>query len=69
MKSTNNSQTTEDMNKKAIAPTWQSCIVEELSDEAASALRGGGRRYTASEIDPATSYQLLSSATGGSLGG
>jgi hypothetical protein len=41
MKSTNNTQTNEDMNKKAIAPTWQSCIVEELSDEAQAAVNGG----------------------------
>ena len=44
MKSTNNTQTTEDMNEKAIALTEQSFIVEELSDEAASAV-SGGRTY------------------------
>ena len=42
MKSTNNPQTTEDMNQKAIALTEPDCIVEELSDEAASAVSGGG---------------------------
>jgi hypothetical protein len=41
MKSTNNAQTTEAMNEKAIAPTWQSFIVEELSDGAQAAVSGG----------------------------
>jgi hypothetical protein len=41
MKSTNNPQITEDMNKKAIALTEQDYIIEELSDEAASAVSGG----------------------------
>jgi hypothetical protein len=41
MKSTNNPQTTEDMNQKAIALTEQDCIIEELSDEAQAAVSGG----------------------------
>jgi hypothetical protein len=46
MKSTNNPQATEDMNKKAIAPTEPDCIIEELSDEAAAAVSGGGYPLT-----------------------
>jgi hypothetical protein len=42
MKSTNNSQTTEAVKKNAIAPTWQSHIVEDLSSEAQAAVSGGG---------------------------
>jgi hypothetical protein len=45
MKSTNNTQTTEDMNQKAIALTEPDCIIEELSDEAALAVSGGARWY------------------------
>jgi hypothetical protein len=45
MKSINNTQTTEDMNQKGIAPDKQSFIVEELSDEAASAVSGGAMTY------------------------
>jgi hypothetical protein len=50
MKSTNHAQTTEAVNKKAvaeqfpegvIAPTWQSHIVDDLNDEAAVAIVGG----------------------------
>jgi hypothetical protein len=41
MKSTNSAQTTEAVKKKAIAPTWQACIVEELNDEAQAAVTGG----------------------------
>jgi hypothetical protein len=41
MKSTNNPQATEDMNKKAIALKEPNCIIEELSDDAAAKVRGG----------------------------
>jgi hypothetical protein len=44
MKSTNNAQTTEAVNEKAIAPTWQSCIVEDLSDETQAAMSGGAKK-------------------------
>ena len=52
MKATNNAQATEDMNKGAIALEKQSFIVEELSDEAASAVSGGRQRrvITSEEI-------------------
>ena len=49
MKSTNNAQTTEAVNKSAIAPTWQSHLVEDLSDEAAAQVcggRAGGKKNT-----------------------
>jgi hypothetical protein len=57
MKSTNNTQTTEDMNHKAIgyasaeriAFTERSFIVEELSDEAQSAISGGRDRQYISD--------------------
>ncbi len=41
MKSTNNNQTTEDMNNSENAPTWQDHITEELSDDAQAAVSGG----------------------------
>lgn len=49
MKSTNNTQTTEAVKKSAIAPTWQSHIIEELSDETAAKVcggRAGGKKNT-----------------------
>jgi hypothetical protein len=54
MKSTNNVQTTEAVHEKAIAPTWQSHIVEELSDETQAAVSGGWRWRTIS-ADPSKS--------------
>jgi hypothetical protein len=50
MKSTNNAQTTEAVNEKAIAPMWQDCIVEELTDEAQAAVYGGKRTTTGSYV-------------------
>ena len=44
MKSTNKAQTTEALNEKTLAPTWQSCIVEDLSDDAQAAVSGGRQR-------------------------
>jgi hypothetical protein len=44
MKSINNVQTTEALNEKAIAPTWQYYIVEDLSDEVQAAVSGGRQR-------------------------
>lgn len=43
MKSTNNAQTTETVNKGAIAITWQDHIVEDLSDEAQAAVSGSAK--------------------------
>ena len=64
MKSTNNPQTTEDMNEKAIAPEKQSFIVEELSDEAASAVSGGRMPWSITSAEEAG--RLL--AQGGGIG-
>jgi hypothetical protein len=44
MKSTSNVQTTQAMNKSAIAPQWEAFIVEELSDEAQAAVSGGAKK-------------------------
>lgn len=61
MKSTNNVQTTEAVNKNAVAsqfpegvnaPTWQSHIIEELSDEAALAVSGGAKKKSWSSDSP-----------------
>jgi hypothetical protein len=57
MKSTNNVQTTEAMNKSAIAPQWEACIIEELSDEAASSVSGGWRLIIADPRKPMTAEQ------------
>jgi hypothetical protein len=49
MKSTNNSQTTEAIDKGAIALFKQDCIMKELSDEAAAKVcggRAGGKKNT-----------------------
>jgi hypothetical protein len=62
MKSTNNTQTTEDMNQKAIAPDKQSFIIEELSDEAASAVSGGAYPPSSYITDPQEQLQNLSFA-------
>jgi hypothetical protein len=62
MKSTNNTQTTEDLNKNAIAPDKQSFIMEELSDEAQSAVSGGKLRVL---TDPDEITRALSTVIGG----
>ena len=64
MKSTNNPQTTEDMNKGAITLTEPDCIIEELSDEAASAVSGGS--WPVLNISGEESLRLL--AQGGGIG-
>lgn len=51
MKSTNNTQTTEAVNEKENAPTWQSQIVEDLSDDAMAAVSGGLTWVTNEEMD------------------
>lgn len=43
MKSTINTQTTEAIKKNAIASTWQSFIVEDLSDDVAAQVCGGAK--------------------------
>jgi hypothetical protein len=65
MKSTNNTQTTEDMNQKAIALTEQDYIIEELSDEAASAVSGGGRGTPRYASSPEETLWSLSGVIGG----
>ncbi|MBD2308370.1 hypothetical protein H6G17_23115 [Chroococcidiopsis sp. FACHB-1243] len=67
MKSTNNAQTTEAMDQKAIASNWQDCIVEELSDETASAFRGGWKIITAASTKPISleEYYKLAGFWGG----
>jgi hypothetical protein len=70
MKSTNNTQTNEDLNKKAIgyasaeriALTEQSFIVEELSDEAQASVSGGKLRVL---TDPDEITRALSTVIGG----
>ena len=62
MKSTNNPQTTEDMNQKAIALTEQSFIVEELSDEAQSAVSGGRMPWSITSTEESLRLFALSNA-------
>jgi hypothetical protein len=67
MKSTNNSQTTEAINKSEIAIKELDCIIEDLSDEAASAVIGGLRIITADPNKSITAeeYNKLAGFWGG----
>jgi hypothetical protein len=66
MKSTNHAQTTETVNQKAIAPAWQSCIVEDLNDDAQAAVSGG--RWPVLEVSGTDDPKFIASLAAGLIG-
>jgi hypothetical protein len=65
MKLTTNAQAMEAIKKDAIAPTRQSCIVEELSDEVQASVNGGWRFITATKPITAADYNKYAGFWGG----
>jgi hypothetical protein len=62
MKSTTNAQTSEAVKKNAIAPTWQDCIVEDLSSEAQAAVSGGRMPWNITSTEESLRLFALSGA-------